>query len=63
MYPNVEKRDTTKALWERLYLVRLPRLEVASVQYLQTYGTYITGDKLIDQHCSESPHHYHEAHP
>ena len=49
MYPDTNQRDTTKALWERLYLVRLPRLEVSSVEYLQTYGTYITGDKAIDQ--------------
>lgn len=46
--PVLTLTDTTAALWDRLYLVRLPRLEVVSIEYLQTYGTYITGDRTID---------------
>lgn len=47
--PVAQLPDTTKALWERLYMVRLPRLEATTIEYLQTYGTYITGDRAIDQ--------------
>lgn len=47
--PLLNLPDTTAALWDRLYMVRLPRLEVASVEYLRTYGTYVTGQPEVDQ--------------
>lgn len=40
--------DTTKAIWENLYLVRLPSLDATSVDFLKAHGTYITGDRRID---------------
>ena len=45
MIPN----DTTKAIWENLYLVRMPSLDATSVDFLKAHGTYITGNKRIDQ--------------
>lgn len=40
--------DTTKAIWENLYMVRLPSLDATSVDFLKAHGTYITGNKRID---------------
>lgn len=40
--------DTTKAIWERLYLVRVPSLDATSMSFLKMHGTYITGIKSID---------------
>lgn len=41
-------KDTTKAIWESLYMVRLPSLDATSVDFLKAHGTYITGNKRID---------------
>lgn len=41
--------DTTKHIWENLYMVRVPTLDATSVQFLKAHGTYITGDKRIDR--------------
>lgn len=50
MITNVPSRpDTTVALWDDLYLVRYPKLQTTSIEYLKTFGTYITGDKNIDK--------------
>lgn len=52
MYWPKERLDTTEKIWEYYYLVRVPELAATSVDYLKTYGTYITGDKGIDQALS-----------
>lgn len=49
MYSKTE-HDTTEALWDRLFMVKVPQLQATSIEYLKQYGTYITGDKLIDKY-------------
>lgn len=49
MYWPKERLDTTEKIWEYYYLVRVPELAATSVEYLKTYGSYITGDKGVDQ--------------
>ncbi len=45
-------RDTTSLIWDHLYFCSVPQLESTSVQYLRQHGTYVTGDKGIDQEMS-----------
>jgi hypothetical protein len=40
--------DTTVYLWDYLYTVRVPQLETMSKEYMRAVGTYITGDRGID---------------
>jgi len=40
--------DTTKEIWEKLYMVRLPSLDATSMSFLKHHGTYVTGIKEID---------------
>ena len=42
-------QDTTDALWESSYLVRVPSLQARSREHVALYGVYITGIKNIDQ--------------
>lgn len=48
--PNI---DTTADLWDKLFLVRIPQLHSMTIDYMKTYGTYITGDKEIDNELSK----------
>lgn len=41
--------DTTKYLWDYLFLVRIPQLQTTSVEYLRAHGTYTTCDKDVDR--------------
>lgn len=43
------KIDTTKALWDILYKVRLPYLQTTSVEYLKQFGVPTSGNKEIDK--------------
>lgn len=52
MYWPKERTDTTEKIWEYYFLVKVPELAATSVEYLRTYGSYITGDKGIDQALS-----------
>ena len=45
--PSVN-HDTTVEIWEHLYMVRVPSLDATSVQFIKAHGTYITGNKEID---------------
>jgi hypothetical protein len=41
-------KDTTAAIWGKLYTVRVPSAETSNLEYIRIYGTPITGDKGID---------------
>lgn len=45
--------DTTDKIWTFYYLVRVPEMGATSVDYLRTYGTYITGDRGVDKALSQ----------
>lgn len=44
--------DTTKLIWDYLYLARVPYLQSTSIEYLKRYGSYTTGDREIDRELS-----------
>ena len=44
--------DTTSLIWDQLFMVRVPKMQVTSVDYIRTYGTYVTGDVNIDMERS-----------
>jgi hypothetical protein len=45
--------DTTIAIWEVLYLTRIPKLQTTSITNLRAVGTYISGDRSVDNTLSE----------
>lgn len=44
-----DRPDTTKLIWEKLYLVSVPELYATSETFVRQYGTPITMDKGVDR--------------
>lgn len=44
----VEYKDTTKLIWEKLFLVSIPEIYATSETFVRMYGTPITLDRGID---------------
>lgn len=44
----VEQSDTTKLIWEKLYLVSIPEIYATSETFVRMYGTPVTLDRGID---------------
>lgn len=45
--------DTTKAIWDYLYLVRYPVQMARSVEDIRMFGVPVTGDKKKDKHVMD----------
>ena len=41
--------ETSKAIFDVLYKVKLPASQIHSAQYIKRFGVYTTGDKKIDK--------------
>lgn len=53
MFSRYEERpDTTKLIWEKLYLVSVPEIFATSEEFVRTYGTPITMDRNVDRALS-----------
>ncbi len=48
-YGGHAEKDTTAAIWEMLYLVRIPYLATMSVDYIKEFGLPTSGDPDIDK--------------
>ena len=53
MLLSVPGVDTAKALWDILYLVRIPQLQTTTITYMRAVGTYMTGNRQIDRTVAE----------
>lgn len=45
----IEIEETTKLIFDNIYKVRIPEYAARSIQYMRTYGNYITGIPDIDR--------------
>ena len=53
MFSRFEDRpDTTKDIWEKLYLVSIPEIHATSEAFVRQYGTPITMDRNVDRALS-----------
>lgn len=48
----IGKKDTTKPLWEVLFTVLVPQLSIRSAEDISQFGSYVTGDRGIDNSLS-----------
>lgn len=49
MNRNNISQDTTRAIWDVYYWVRVPQSQMTSVEYLKQMGTPLTGDPGVDK--------------
>ena len=47
-----QRKDTAAPLWDELFTVRIPQLQMTTTHDIEKFGTYTTGDRGIDKAMS-----------